>query len=95
VLAAVAVELLGRLALVLLGHHITPGRLGSGRRDTRYAYLKGWGSRPTRRRPARVIRGRYWGRCLAEATLVRSASLGGTGPLWDCIGDEPATTFIS
>jgi len=35
------------------------------------------------------------GRCLAEATLVRSASLGGTAPLWDCIGGEPATTFIS
>jgi predicted peroxiredoxin len=32
-------------------------------------------------------------RHLAEATLVENASLGGTVPLWEWIGDEPATTF--
>ena len=28
-----------------------------------------------------------------EETLVGNAALGGTVPLWDWIGDEPATTF--
>jgi hypothetical protein len=28
-----------------------------------------------------------------EDTLVENASLGGTVPLWEWIGDEPATTF--
>ena len=32
-------------------------------------------------------------RHLAEDTLVENASLGGTVPLWEWIGDEPATTF--
>ncbi len=32
-------------------------------------------------------------RHLAEDTLVPNASLGGTVPLWEWIGDEPATTF--
>jgi predicted peroxiredoxin len=32
-------------------------------------------------------------RHLAEDTLVQNASLGGTVPLWEWIGDEPATTF--
>ena len=32
-------------------------------------------------------------RHLAEGTLVENAELGGTVPLWDWIGDEPATTF--
>jgi predicted peroxiredoxin len=30
---------------------------------------------------------------LDDATLVANASLGGTVPLWEWIGDEPATTF--
>jgi hypothetical protein len=30
---------------------------------------------------------------LGEETLVGNAALGGTVPLWDWIGDEPATTF--
>src|SRR6266581_2501254 len=29
----------------------------------------------------------------AEDTLVENAALGGTVPLWEWIGDEPATTF--
>jgi predicted peroxiredoxin len=32
-------------------------------------------------------------RHLAENTLVANASLGGTVPLWEWIGDEPATAF--
>ena len=32
-------------------------------------------------------------RRLDDADLVPSASLGGTVPLWEWIGDEPATTF--
>jgi predicted peroxiredoxin len=32
-------------------------------------------------------------RHLAEDSLVGNASLGGTVPLWEWIGDEPATTF--
>jgi predicted peroxiredoxin len=32
-------------------------------------------------------------RHLAEDTLVGNARLGGTVPLWEWIGDEPATTF--
>jgi predicted peroxiredoxin len=32
-------------------------------------------------------------RHLAEDTLVGNATLGGTVPLWEWIGDEPATTF--
>jgi len=32
-------------------------------------------------------------RHLAGSTLVENAELGGTVPLWDWIGDEPATTF--
>ena len=32
-------------------------------------------------------------RHLAEDTLVENAALGGTVPLWEWIGDEPATTF--
>ena len=32
-------------------------------------------------------------RHLAEGALVGNASLGGTVPLWEWIGDEPATTF--
>ena len=32
-------------------------------------------------------------RHLAEDTLVENATLGGTVPLWEWIGDEPATTF--
>ena len=32
-------------------------------------------------------------RHLAQDTLVENASLGGTVPLWEWIGDEPATTF--
>jgi len=32
-------------------------------------------------------------RHLAEGTLVGNAGLGGTVPLWEWIGDEPATTF--
>ena len=30
---------------------------------------------------------------LDDAALVANASLGGTVPLWEWIGDEPATTF--
>jgi len=30
---------------------------------------------------------------LAERTLVENASLGGTVPMWQWIGDDPATTF--
>src|SRR5580693_2567108 len=30
---------------------------------------------------------------LDDEALVANASLGGTVPLWDWIGDEPATTF--
>jgi predicted peroxiredoxin len=30
---------------------------------------------------------------LDDAALVTNASLGGTVPLWEWIGDEPATTF--
>jgi predicted peroxiredoxin len=30
---------------------------------------------------------------LDERTLVKGASLGGTAPMWDWIGDEGATTF--
>ncbi|HEX6934588.1 MAG TPA: DsrE family protein [Streptosporangiaceae bacterium] len=30
---------------------------------------------------------------LDDQTLVSNASLGGTVPMWDWIGDEPATTF--
>lgn len=30
---------------------------------------------------------------LDDTVLVTSASLGGTVPLWEWIGDEPATTF--
>jgi predicted peroxiredoxin len=32
-------------------------------------------------------------RQLAQATLVKNAALGGTVPMWEWIGDEPATTF--
>jgi predicted peroxiredoxin len=32
-------------------------------------------------------------RHLAEDTLAGNAALGGTVPLWEWIGDEPATTF--
>jgi predicted peroxiredoxin len=32
-------------------------------------------------------------RHLSEDTLVENATLGGTVPLWEWIGDEPATTF--
>jgi predicted peroxiredoxin len=32
-------------------------------------------------------------RHLAEDSLVENALLGGTVPLWEWIGDEPATTF--
>ena len=32
-------------------------------------------------------------RHLAEDALVANATLGGTVPLWEWIGDEPATTF--
>lgn len=32
-------------------------------------------------------------RRLAEETLAGNATLGGTVPLWEWIGDEPATTF--
>ena len=32
-------------------------------------------------------------RHLDEATLVPKATLGGTVPMWQWIGDEPATTF--
>jgi predicted peroxiredoxin len=32
-------------------------------------------------------------RRLAPGTLVKNASLGGTVPMWEWIGDEPATTF--
>jgi len=32
-------------------------------------------------------------RHLAEDSLVENATLGGTVPLWEWIGDEPATTF--
>ena len=32
-------------------------------------------------------------RHLADDTLVENAALGGTVPLWEWIGDEPATTF--
>jgi predicted peroxiredoxin len=32
-------------------------------------------------------------RQLSQDTLVENASLGGTVPLWEWIGDEPATTF--
>ena len=32
-------------------------------------------------------------RHLDESALVTNATLGGTVPLWDWIGDEPATTF--
>ena len=32
-------------------------------------------------------------RHLAEDILVENAALGGTVPLWEWIGDEPATTF--
>jgi predicted peroxiredoxin len=32
-------------------------------------------------------------RHLAEDALVENATLGGTVPLWEWIGDEPATTF--
>jgi predicted peroxiredoxin len=32
-------------------------------------------------------------RHLAEDTLVQNTSLGGTVPLWEWIGEEPATTF--
>ena len=32
-------------------------------------------------------------RHLSEDTLVGNATLGGTVPLWDWIGDAPATTF--
>jgi len=30
---------------------------------------------------------------LAEDTLLENAALGGTVPMWEWIGDEPATTF--
>ena len=30
---------------------------------------------------------------LDEATLVSNATVGGTVPMWEWIGDEPATTF--
>jgi hypothetical protein len=33
------------------------------------------------------------GRGPAEATLVQNASRGGTVPLWEGTGNEPATTF--
>jgi predicted peroxiredoxin len=32
-------------------------------------------------------------RKLAEDDLVKNATIGGTIPMWDWIGDEPATTF--
>ena len=32
-------------------------------------------------------------RHLAQGTLVENATLGGTVPMWEWIGDEPATTF--
>jgi predicted peroxiredoxin len=32
-------------------------------------------------------------RHLDDGTLVTNASLGGTVPMWEWIGDEPATTF--
>ena len=32
-------------------------------------------------------------RKLAEGDLVKNAALGGTIPMWEWIGDEPATTF--
>lgn len=32
-------------------------------------------------------------RKLSEADLVSNATLGGTVPLWEWIGDQPATTF--
>jgi predicted peroxiredoxin len=32
-------------------------------------------------------------RQLAQDTMVKNAALGGTIPLWEWIGDEPATTF--
>jgi hypothetical protein len=32
-------------------------------------------------------------RHLSEEVLVGNAALGGTVPLWEWIGDEPATTF--
>lgn len=35
----------------------------------------------------------FTARHLAEETLVDNATLGGTVPLWEWIGDDPATTF--
>lgn len=35
----------------------------------------------------------FTARKLAEADLVKNATLGGTIPMWAWIGDEPATTF--
>jgi predicted peroxiredoxin len=35
----------------------------------------------------------FHARRLPEDALVANATLGGTVPLWDWIGDEPATTF--
>jgi len=35
----------------------------------------------------------FTARKLAEGDLVKNATLGGTLPMWEWIGDEPATTF--
>jgi predicted peroxiredoxin len=35
----------------------------------------------------------FTARQLSQGALVKNATLGGTVPLWEWIGDEPATTF--
>jgi hypothetical protein len=45
-----------------------------------------------RRRPYLICPACFGARHLAEDTLVQNASLGGSVPLWEWIGGEPATT---